>query len=252
MSSCSSEFQKALKSGDYNAKYQMAIKYFDQKDYARAQQLFESIVGVYKGTDKDESINYYIAQCYYNNNDFIMSSFYFKNFTTTFPNSEKLEESKYLTAYSYYKCSPKYSLDQDYTNNGISEFQSYLNRYPKGVYAADASKYLSELRKKIEKKAFLSTKLYFDMEQYKAASIAFKNFLSSYPDSDFREESLFLLVKSEYLMASNSISEKQVERYESVISDYESYIDEYPSGKYTKDAEKYYSKSQDFIKSKAH
>jgi outer membrane protein assembly factor BamD len=246
--SCRSEFQKTLKSNDYNKKYESAIQYFNKKDYLRSQQLFESILPVYKGTEKDETINYYIAQCNYKNEDYTMASYYLKSFVNTFPNSDKAEECRYLTGYCYYKSSPKYSLDQEYSKDAIEEFQVYLSKYPKGVNVEYCNQYITELKKKIEKKAFLNSKTYFDMEQYKAATVSFKNFLNSYPESDYKEETMFLLVKSGYLMASNSIATKQFERYESVVSDYESYIDEYPNGKHVKDAEKYFIKSQEFIK----
>ena len=246
--SCRSEFQKVVKGNDYNKKYEVAIQYFEKKDYLRSQQLFESVLPVYKGTEKDETINYYIAQCNYKNHDWVMASYYLKSFVSSFPNSDKVEECRYLTGYCDYKCSPKYSLDQEYSKNAIEEFKLYLSKYPKGVYVDNCNNYITELRKKIEKKAFVNSRIYFDMEEYKAATFAFRNFLNTFPDSDFREETMFLLVKSGYLMASNSIATKQFERYESVISDYQSYIDEYPTGKFVKDAEKFFSKSQEFIK----
>jgi len=246
--SCRSEFQKTLKSNDYNLKYETAIQYFNKKDYLRSQQLFESILPVYKGTEKDETINYYIAQCNFKNEDFTMASYYLKTFVNTFPNSDKAEECRYLTGYCYYKSSPKYSLDQEYSKLAIEEFKVYLSKYPKGINNEYCVQYIKELNKKIEKKAYFNSKLYYDMEEYKAATVALKNFLNNYPDSDFREETMFLLIKSGYLMANNSIVSKQFERYETVVTDYESYIDEYPNGKHLKDAEKYFSKSQEFIK----
>lgn len=248
MSSCRSEFQKVLKSNDYNKKYETALSYYNNKDYARALQLFESIMPVYRGTDKDENINYHIAQCNYSNKDYLMGTYYFKSFTTNFPNSERQEECRYLTGYCYYMSSPKYALDQENTKLAIEEFQTYISKYPKGQYVDKCNTYMAELRKKLEKKDYSQSKLYFDRENYKAASIAFKNFLLKFPDTEYREEIMFLIVKSEYLMAENSVTTKQFERYELVVSDYQNYIDEYPIGKFVSEAEKYYTKSQIFIK----
>src|ERR1035437_876888 len=246
--SCRSEFQKTLKSSDYNLKYESAIRYYNAKDYLHSQQLFESILPVYKGTEKDETINYYIAQCNFMNEEYNMASYYLKSFVNTFPMSDKAEECRYLTGFCYYKSSPKYSLDQENSKLAIEEFQIYLNKYPKGIHVDLCNQYIVELRKKMEKKAFLNAKLYFDMQNYKAATLSFKNFINGFPDSDFREETMFLIVKSGYLMAENSVTTKQFERYESVISDYETYIDEYPTGKNVKEAEKFFTKSQEFIK----
>ena len=246
--SCKSEFQKTLKSNDYNLKYETAIRYFNKKDYLRSQQLFESILPVYKGTDKDETINYYIAQCNFKNQDYSMASYYLKSFVNNFPNSDKVEECRYLTGFCFYKSSPKYSLDQENTKNAISEFKIYLKKYPQGVNVELSKQYTTELEKKLQKKAFLNSRIYYDMDQYKAATVAFKNYLNDFPESDYKEETMFLLIKSDYLMATNSVTSKLIERYESVISDYESYIDVFPNGKYVKEAEKYFSKSQENIK----
>lgn len=246
--SCRSEFQKILKSNDYNTKYEAAINYFNKKDFQRSLQLFESISPVYRGTDKDETINYYIAQCNFKNDDYLSASYYFKTFINNFPNSEKQEECRYLTGYCYYMSSPKYTLDQENTKLAIEEFQIYINKYPKGVNIEQCNTYLTELRKKLEKKDFFNSKMYYDMENYKAAIVAFKNFLNTFPDTEYREDAMFLIVKSGFLMAENSIQSKQFERFESVIIDYQNYIDEYPTGKFISEAEKYYTKSQAFIK----
>jgi len=246
--SCSREYQKILKSNDYNTKYEAAIKYFNAKDYARSQQLFESILPVYKGTEKEEAISYYLAEGHFLNADFDMASYFFKSYVTTFTTSDKLEECLYKTGYCYYRCSPKSSLDQDYTRKAIEEFQTYLNRYPQGKFSKEANALIVEMRKKLEKKSFANAKTYFDIGQYKAATIAFKNYLVDFPDNDQREDVLFLIVKSGFEMAQKSVEKKQFDRYETVVTDYYTYADEFPNGKYMKDAEKYLSKSQDFIK----
>ena len=61
---------------------------------------------------------------------------------------------------------------------------------------------------KLETKSFEQARLYFNMEDYKAAVTAFRNLLNDFPSTSFRENSLFLIVKSEFLLAENSIDEK--------------------------------------------
>ena len=55
LASCSS-YDKLLKSSDNELKYEMAVKYYEQKDYFRALQLFDELVPVYRGTAKAEKI----------------------------------------------------------------------------------------------------------------------------------------------------------------------------------------------------
>ncbi|MGL5729743.1 MAG: outer membrane protein assembly factor BamD, partial [Bacteroidales bacterium] len=53
LSSCG-EYNKLLKSSDYELKYEYAKKYFDQKKYSKASTLLEELVPLYKGTGNAE------------------------------------------------------------------------------------------------------------------------------------------------------------------------------------------------------
>lgn len=249
--SCRSEFQKLSRSTDYNEKYEGALRYYEAEDYYHAMQLFEDLVSVYRGTDKAERINWCLADCYYKEHDFVSAAYYYRTFVSTFPNSDRNSEAQYMSAMSNYNESPSSLLDQKYTYTAIEEFQLYVNKYPTGSHLEDCNSRMSELRKKLEKKAYDNAKLYYDTENFKAAIIALKNCLTSYPDTDYREEILFLILKSSYKLASNSVEKKKQERYEATVGEYYSYIDEYPQGKYLKDAQDYLERSKKSISSKS-
>ena len=57
-----------------------------------------------------------------------------------------------------------------------------------------------------------------------------------------------MVVKSYYHFAKLSISEKQAERYEKVISEYQDFVDRYPDSKLLKEAEEYSNLSKNHIK----
>ena len=239
--SCQSEYQKMLKSDNYEQQYDAAIKFYEAKDYYKAYELLEKILPAYRLTDKAEKINYLIAKCYYEEADYLMAAYYFERFVLTFPSSNYAEEASYFSALCYYYNSPSPSLDQTYTSKAISSFQAYINRYPSGIYLKESNSYIAELRNKLEKKAFENSKIYYTTENYRAAVVALRNCLKEFPDSKYREEILFLTLHSSYLLATNSVESKKQDRYEIAISDYHSYIDEYPQGQWSKDAEKLYN-----------
>jgi outer membrane protein assembly factor BamD len=114
-SSCS--FQKILKSGSVDEKYDKAVKLYDTKDYSRALQLFDQLTGVMRATDKSQKIAYYYAYCYYNQKDLTLAAYYFKRYTTNYPATEQAEECMFMSAYCNYLNSPEYSLDQTITYN---------------------------------------------------------------------------------------------------------------------------------------
>jgi outer membrane protein assembly factor BamD len=61
----------------------------------------------------------------------------------------------------------------------------------------------------LEIKSFEKAKLYFKMEKYRSATIAFISTMSEFPDTKYKEEILFLSLKSNFLFASNSVERKK-------------------------------------------
>ncbi|MBI5542000.1 MAG: outer membrane protein assembly factor BamD [Bacteroidia bacterium] len=238
--SCS-KYQKYLKSSDYALKYEKGVEYYEKKDYYRAIGLFEELENMYKGSDKAEKIQFYMSYCYYNQGDHILAGYYFKNFAERYPLSIHREECDYMSAYCSYLNSPEASLDQAYTYKAIEEMQMFLNKYPKSTRVAECNKIVDALRNKLEIKSYKAARLYFDIGDFRAAVIAFKAGLIDFPDSPFREEILFLTLKSTYLLAENSIISKKSTRYQDTVDEYYTLIAEFPQTKYLKDAEKIFN-----------
>ncbi|HLW06402.1 MAG TPA: CDC27 family protein, partial [Marinilabiliaceae bacterium] len=71
-SSCS-EYQKLLKSKDYDLKYEKALVYYEKGDYTRASTLFSELISIYRGTEKSETSHYIYAECLYGMHDYMMA-----------------------------------------------------------------------------------------------------------------------------------------------------------------------------------
>ncbi|MBI5217968.1 MAG: outer membrane protein assembly factor BamD [Bacteroidia bacterium] len=245
--SCS-EYQKLLKSSDFELKYRKAKEYYEKKDYFRASALFEELINIYKGTARGEEVYYYYAYCQYSQEDFIMAAYHFRFFARNFPNSKHVEEAEYLGAYCIFLESPEYSLDQTYTNKAIEEFQYYIEKYPASHKIDTCNKLIDLLRVKLEKKAYMNATLYYQLSEYKAAITAIKNMLKDYPDSQYREELLYIIVKSSYLLAEGSVEKKKKERYQSTVNEYYALVDEFPNSKHVKEAEHIFESSTKKLK----
>ena len=244
--SCS-KYEKILKSTDYNFKYKKAMEYYNKKDYAKAISIFEQIVVVFRGTTKGDSVMYYYAKSYFGEEDYLMAGNYFSEFSDNFSRSPFVEEADYLIGYCYYQLSPRPSLDQEYTNTAIQAFQKFIYKHPESKYIPECKRLIEELNNKLAEKAYLNSKLYFNLGYYKAAIISLRNCLSDYPENKFREELMYLILRSNYLLAENSIPEKRKERYQSTLDEYYSFIAEFPTSKYSKDVEKMYSNTKQIL-----
>lgn len=242
------EYQKLLKSNDYQLIYKKAIEYYNKGDYQRALNLLDGIRTVFTGTTKAQNIAYYRAFCSYNLRDYQYASELFKQFVTTYPESSFVEECLYMAGFCDYKASPKPRLDQQVTEKAMNEFQLYLNRYPNSARKDKINGYMDEMRDKLSYKAYLSARNYFQREYYKAAVISLENCLKDYPGSKYREEIMYMLFVSKYEMAVNSVDEKKLERYNAAKEEYYYFADEYPNSKYAVDLKKKYQEINDYLK----
>jgi outer membrane protein assembly factor BamD len=235
-SSCSN-FNRILKSTNLEEKYKAAEAYYLKGDYYHAQQLFEELITYYRGTDKAEKIYYYYSYCFYGLEDFTTAAYYFKNFAATYPNSKYARETQYMSAYCTTLDSPNYTLDQASTLTGIKELQLFIDMYPKSDTVVICNKLIDDLRFKLEQKEFEVSKLYYKCQDYKAAVVSFKNTINDFPETKFREECLYYVLKAGYYYAENSIQSKKEERYKAAVLAYDALVEAYPQSKYLREAE---------------
>lgn len=226
----------------------MADKYFAEKKYTRAQELYEELYPIYKGTDKFEEIYYKDAYCFYYLGDYSAAENFFKGFLEVFPNSPKAEEVDFMHALCFYKQSPKIELDQTNTAKAIGVMQTFISTHPNSTRIAEATEIIDKCRAKLELKDARAAELYYKVGQYRAAALAFTSVLNNYPESAIGDEYKLKAVKSYYRFSKLSVLDKQIERYEKVIAEYEDFVDRYPESKLLKEAEEYSNLSKNNIK----
>ncbi len=231
--SCKSEFEKTRQEGSAEERLALARKYLEAEQCYKAQTLFESVIGAYRGTQEQEGIYFDYAQSMYCQGSYLKSSHYFRDFSSTYPNSKLREEANYMVAYSFYKMSPEYKLDQTYTSKAIDEFQLFINTHPSSERVSECNKLIDECRVKLEKKAYAEGQLYYDLKNYEAATVSFQNLLKDYPESPNAEKVRYLIAKASYQWASKSILSKQKERFEAANDYAQVFLARHSSSEYT-------------------
>jgi outer membrane protein assembly factor BamD len=232
-----SPYNRVLKGSDMDAKMEYAVKLYNKGDYFKALPLLEELITVYRGTQKAELTYYYYAYTNYRLGDYTSAAFDFENFARTFPTSQFAEECAFMHAYCYYQDSPDFSLDQTNTLKAINELQLFADRFPSSHRIEECNRLIDQLRGKLETKSFEQARLYFNMEDYKAAVTALRNLMNDFPSTTYRENALFLIVKSEFLLAENSIEDKKSERYSETLAFYGEFSAAFPESKYRKEAD---------------
>lgn len=233
--SCKSEFEKIRSSGDADRILKKANEYYGQKKWQKAQTLYEIVLPTLKGSSSSEQVYYKYAWTQYNLNNFILGNYYFKNFSDTYTNSPLREECSFMAAKCHYNLSPEYKLEQGYTDKALEDFQVFVNTFPTSTRVGECNKLIDELRRKQEKKAFEEGNLYYKLRQYQSALISFDNLLKDFPESPDVEQTRFLVVKSAYLLAENSVVAKKGERYETVLKKCQEFLAKYPKSKLAKE-----------------
>jgi len=246
-SSCS-KFAKVMKSKDYEYKLKMADQYFVKKKYRFAQELYNDLFPIYKGSNRFEDIHYKFAYCAYYLKDYLSAEAQFKSFLDYFPNSAKAEEVDFMHALCYFKQSPRYELDQTNTWKAMGQLQTFINTHPGSERNKEAQDIINECYSKLILKDYKSAELYYNLGQYKAAVVCFATLLATYPDAPNADEFKLWVVRSQYRYASLSEITKQPERFNRVIEEVEDFQDRFPESKFLKEAERFLSLSRNNIK----
>ncbi len=246
-SSCG-EYEKLLKSTDYDLKITRAKEYFEAEKYVRTTELLEQIIPRYRATEQAEDFFWMKAQSFYVMEDYYTAGADFKSYIDQYPYGKYAEEASFIAAKCDYNIAPRAELDQDNTLNAIEGFNVFITRYPNSSRVEESRNLITELEEKLVEKSYLSARLYYDMGQYRAAIVALTNSLKDNADSKYREEMMFLKLNSFYLYARNSLASKQRERYQSTLDDYYSFMEEFPESKFSKDVKKIYQVTSEYLK----
>ncbi len=250
LSGCAHEFNTVYKSTDYNYKYEFAKECFATGRYSQAIALLEDVVTMLKGTDNAEESLYMLAMAEFLDRDYEIAADYFKKYYKTYSRGIYAELASYYTGESLFMSTPEVRLDQSQTYSAISAFQEYLDLYPEAEKKELAQERLFELQDKLVKKELYSAQLYYNLgtyfgnctsggSNYEACIVTAQNAIKDYPYSDLRENFSFLIMKSKYELAQQSVEEKKLERYRDAEDECYGFINEFPDSKNKNVAEKY-------------
>ncbi|MBU2020184.1 MAG: outer membrane protein assembly factor BamD [Bacteroidetes bacterium] len=233
VTSCS-EYNKVLKSDDYQRKFELAESLYSKKKFDRSIAIYEQIYQRFPKTGEGELSYYRIGKAYYEIEDYYMAGYYLGSFTQRFPFSANAEECLFLSAMCSVKNSPKASLDAADTELAINDLQLFTDRYPNSSLIDSCNQIIDKLRFKLETKEFSAVQLYSKTENYRAAVVSAEAFLEKYPISKFREETYVILLDNSVLLAKNSVDSKKVERISQTSERYSTFVIEFPQSESAK------------------
>lgn len=237
IASCS-QYSKVLNKGTSADQLTMATDLYEKGKFSKALQLFEKLMPDYQGKPQMERIQYMVSDSYYQSKDYLLAGYHFDKFIKNYPRSTKKEDATYLVAMSYYLSTPRSTLDQSETQTAIDAFQKYIDRYPNSERVKEANQYIKKMQNKLEKKEFDIAYNYYHTEQYKAAVVAFDNFLTDNLGSVYKEDAMYYKSKSAYQLAVQSVLDKKEIRLKDAIQSLDRLERNFKESKYKSDIEK--------------
>ena len=249
--SCS-EYVRLQKSTNPEEKFQAGKNYFQEKKYVKSVTMFEEIVPYYRGTPQAEELLYLLSESYMGQKDYYSASEYYQAYLRNFPRGTYAQDARFKTAYCYYLDSPDARLDQEATYNAIDALSEFISIYPESDKISECRKYLYELEDKLAYKELLNSRLYYNLglyggNNYKACITTSENALRDFPESSYRDDLVFIILKAKSKEASVSIEEKKKERYSEVIDEYYRYANEFPNGKHIKEANRILREAKNIV-----
>jgi outer membrane protein assembly factor BamD len=255
------EYNKVLKSTDYEFKYEAAKGYFGKGQYGRSATLLEELVTILKGTPSAQESLYMLGMSYYNQGDFVTASQYFTNYYNSYPRGTYTELARYYSGKALYLDTPEPRLDQSGTYKAIQELQMFMEYFPGSRYQAEAQQMIFTLQDKLVMKDYLAAKLYYNLgsytgnssytttgNNYQACIVTAQNALRDYPYTQLREDLSILILRAKFDLAKESIEEKKVERMREAIDEYYAFKNEFPDSKYSKEVENVYKECSKYVK----
>ena len=260
LTSCG-EYNKVLKSTDYEYKYEAAKSYFGKGQNTNAAAILEELITILKGTDKAEESLYMLGMTYYNQGDFITASHYFSTYYNTYPRGTYTEQARFYSGKALFLDTPEPRLDQSSTYKAIQELQMFMEYFPASNRHQEAQQMIFDLQDKLVMKDYMAARLYYDLgsytgnssysttgNNYLACIVTAQNALKDYPYTKLREDISILLLRAKYDMAKESVEEKKEERMRDAIDEYYAFKNEFPESKYIKEVENIYKDAKKYVK----
>lgn len=239
--------QQVLKSGRPEVMYQQALDFYEKGKWTKAATLFEGASPYYVGRPQEDSIAFMHAYCKFKNREYGVVTSELDLFRRKHTRSIFLEDAEGMLALSYFYLSPEPTRDQSMTTQALVAINEFMARYPESDKIDEFRKMDQILIERLHDKAFLNAYTYYKIERYKSAIFALKNALREYPESKHREEIMYLIVKSNYELAANSVRDKQTDRYLSMLDSYYSFVAEFPESSYQKELARLAEHARDYL-----
>lgn len=183
--------------GDESARIELARQQFDRGEYRDVILTLQELLTTRPGNRYADEAIALIGRSYYEQGEYLDAEDRFRRVLREFPESPFAPESSYYLALALLSQSRKPALDQSETLAALTQFQSFISRYPKDELVERARKHIANIRLKLADKEYMNGELYKRLGAHRAARFYFKErVIAAYPDTRFAPMSMVQLAES--------------------------------------------------------
>ena len=246
---------RVLRSGDARLIFDEGYKLYSKgtkNSWSKAYQLFDAVQHYFTGTRTEDSVMFFRARCKFKSREYDEATTLLDEYRRRYGGGDSpfIEDAEGMYALCYYYMSPDPEHDQTITRQAIVTITEFMSRYPQSSRLDDFRTIITELTQRLHDKAFQNAYTYYKIGRHKSAIVAFKNVMKRCPDSPRYEDMMYYTTVAAYRLASNSVADKQVDRYLAMIDHYYSFIGEFPDSKHCKELGRMAKDARNFIDKK--
>ncbi len=238
---------KAIKEGDPQKVYDMAMAEYELGNWNKAVEYFEYAEPYFSNSRLDDSLKFNKARSVFKSGDYEYAITLFEDYRRRYSHSPLIEDAEGMYTISYYNRAPGPKRDQVLTESAIYAIDEFTSRYPYSDKLEDFLLMRADLMGRLYEKAYLNAYTYYKIGYYKSAIVAFRSANKNYPESGYREMISYYTVASAYKLADNSVLSKKEDRYMQMMDSYYTFVAEFPMSEYRKDADRMMTKARRYL-----
>lgn len=208
--------------------YRYLEKKYNNGDYIEAIDGLEFFTLNYSGSALVDSAWFLLAESHFSMKEYLLAEDAFDELTRRYPRSGLVPEAMFNIGACYWKLSPKYSLDQEYTNRAIDAFQAFIDFFPDYTdRVREAQDLIEQCRDKLAHKIYASSVIYIKMKDYPAAVNYLQWVIDEYYDTDWSPRAAYQI----------GVALQKGKKYPEAIEAYRAYLQKYPKHEWISKAE---------------
>jgi outer membrane protein assembly factor BamD len=217
---------------------------YQQEEYSDAIRYFRAVFSYGRATEWSDDAQLMMARAYYEDRQYRLAATEYRRFIQLYRNDERVPTAEFERAMSYYQLSPRYQLDQSDTEQALSLFQLFLDRYPQHERAPEAEEHIKELREKLAHKKIAAAELYERRGMYRAAALTYETAFDQYPETSWADNALLGAVRTFIEYSNRSVEQRQAERLQKALDHYNRLTQLFPNSPLLDQAEALYEQAQ--------